>query len=277
MPLTPTRAAEPLPGKADPIAQVRSLHDLGMAKFEAAEYEQALILWKQAFVLVTHDVGQQSTRAVLVSNMIEAHSRAYEVGRNPEHLLEAMRVIDLRKAELTHFTSEVVRGESQRLDTQRSELARLHELALHNGELPRELPSGTVFRVEQPPPPELTGEQLDKAVHADVELGADYQKAKGMLAGGIALSSIGGGLLAAAIMYGIREPKDGPPDSYVPGAVAFGTGAIVATIIGGTLLGVGSKRIKQAQHHYRERQSPTGTLAPIALPRGGGVGFVGRF
>jgi hypothetical protein len=45
VPLSPARAAspspqaEPLPAKADPIAQVRVLHELGMTRFEAADYD----------------------------------------------------------------------------------------------------------------------------------------------------------------------------------------------------------------------------------------------
>src|SRR5262245_50937582 len=111
---------EPLPANADPIAQVRALHDLGMTKFLAADYEGALIAWKQAFVLVSHEYDHQAMRAVMVTNMIAAHRSAYEVGRNPEHLVEAMRVIDLRKAELAHYTSDVIAGEALELDTQRA-------------------------------------------------------------------------------------------------------------------------------------------------------------
>lgn len=287
VPLSPTRAAspsahaEPLPAKADPIAEVRALYELGMAAFEAAEYDEALMLWKRAFVLPPYD-RDQATRAVLVANIVAAHSRAHQLGHNPEHLAEAMRVIDLRKAELAQLygPDEATVSETLSLDTQRAQLVRRHELALREGELARELAAGTALRIEPPPPPVLTREQVDAAVAADAEFGSNYRRAKSMADGSIPLLAVGGAFLFASMMVVVTySPKDGPYDlgDTVPIVVPLASVAGVATIIGCTLAAVGSKRKQQARQGYRDRQSLTRMLVPMSLPRGGGLGFVGRF
>jgi hypothetical protein len=43
------------------------------------------------------------------------------------------------------------------------------------------------------------------------------------------------------------------------------------------LVAVGTERKKQARQSYRDRQRQTGIVVPMSLPRGGGLGFVGRF
>jgi hypothetical protein len=233
-----------------------------------------------AFVLLPRDHDQQSTRAVLVANILTAHGRAYEIGRNPEHLAEAMLVIDLRKAEIVklHSQEEVTVSETRSLDTQRAELERLHALALRDGERPSELPSGTAFHILPAPPPVLTREQLDAAVAADPELGSTYRQGKRMADWSIVVLSIGGvGLGITLLMAATFEPKDGVWSDVLPIVVPVGSVMGVVTILGGTLLGVGSKRKKQARQGYRERQSLTATVVPISLPHGGGLGFAGRF
>jgi hypothetical protein len=251
-----------------------------MARFEAANYDEALIMWKRAFVLVPHDAAQQSIRAALVANIVAAHRRAYEIGRNPEHLAEGMRVIDLRAAEIAQFDNqdEDAVSETVSLDTQRAELVRLHDIALREGELPSELANGTAFRIEPPPAPALTRDQVDAAVAADPEFGLNFRRGKGMAIGGIAVLLIGSGLLTNTIVVAAAfDPKDGSERDMIPIVVPLGAVAVSAVIVGGTLLGVGNKRKKQARKGHQDRQSLTRMVVPISLPRGGGLGSVGRF
>ena len=275
MPLTATRAASPS-SDADPIAEARTLHELGLEQFKAGEYDNALKLWKRALVSVPHDDELQGMRAMMVGNIIAAHRLAYEAGRNPEHLVEAMRVIDLRKTELANLEREVIAGEVLELDTQRAELARLQELALRNGELPSELPPGTAFRTE---PVVLTDHQLDKAITNDNEFAAEHATAKGMVIGGIVLLAASAPLLIGT-MFSLNtyvSPKDSDPSEIVPTLATLATIAGVTVIAGGTLVGIGNKRMKRVRQDYRDRLSPSAMLVPVSLPRGGGVGFVGRF
>jgi hypothetical protein len=282
VPLTPTRAAspdaQPLPAKADPSAEVRALHELGMARFEAAEYDEALVRWKRAFVLVPHDEDQQELRTVLVVNIVAAHSRAYEIGHNPEHLAEAMRVIDLRQLELAQFHTWGEDTVAESLDAQRVELARLHALALSNGEVPSELAPGTAFLIlpAQPPPP--TRKQLDATVARDPEFGASSRHGKRMTDWGTVGLAVGGWGLGFTIVLAVgAQPKHGPWTDVLPLVVSVGSVAAGLTIASGTVFAIGNKRKKQARQGYEERLSPTGMLVPISLPRGGGLGFVGRF
>lgn len=279
----PSSDAEPLPATADPISEVRTLYELGMAGFQSAEYDQALIMWKRAFVLLPHDLAQQTTRAALVANIVAAHSRAYEVGRNPEHLAEAMRVVDLRKAELAQLQGqdEAVVSETASLDAQRTELARLYEVALSQGEQPAELPAGTAFRIEAPPPPALTRKQIDATIAADHELGREFRRSKAMADAGfvVLMLGVGGVPITFLANYGSLLPKHGYADP-VPFVISLGAVVGVTGIVGGTLFGVGSKRRKQIRAEYDARPSHLARLPvpiPLTLPHGGGLGFVGRF
>jgi hypothetical protein len=286
VPLTTTRAsspsphAEPLPVEADPIAEVRELDELGKARFEAAEYDEALVMWKLAFERAAHDLDQQATRAVLVANIVAADSRAYEVGRNPAYLADAMRVIDRRKAELAqlHNQGEDTVGETLSLDDQRAELARLHALALREAELPSEDAAGTPVDIQPAPPPAPTREQLDAAVAADPEFGSSYRQGKRMSDWGtVVLSVAGAGLGITLLWTGGLQPKDAPWYVVLPTMVPIGSVAVGAMIVGGTVLAVGNKRKKQARRGYQAESSVTGMVVPMSLPRGGGLGFVGRF
>jgi hypothetical protein len=279
---SPSAQAQPLAPQADPDAQVRALHETGMARFEAAEYDEALIMWTRAFVLVPHDPDQQTIRATLVTNIVAAHRRAYEVGRNPEHLAEAIRVIDVRKAELALRSQDETVGETQTLDAQRAELEQLQDQALRESERPRELAVGTAFRFEPAPPPVLDRDQLDAAVAADPELGLRYRKGKSMTDGGIVLMAIGGGLaIPAILMAGIWQPKDerslNDRSHTIPFVAPLASISFACLVAGGTLYGVGNKRKQRAREGYRASASATGMVVPISLPRGGGLGFVGRF
>jgi hypothetical protein len=284
LPPTTARAASPgpdvqqLPAKADPSAEVRALHELGMARFEAGEYDEALVKWKRAFVLVPRDENQQVIRNVLVANIVAAHSRAYEVGHNPEHLAEAIRVIDLRKRELDQFHTWGKDPVRESLDAQWAELARLHELALSNGETPSKLAAGTEFLILPASPPPLTRQERDAAVRADPEVGASYRHGKRMSDWGTVALAVGGAGMGITLLYAaVFEPKDGLETDVLPMVIPPGIIAAALMITGGTLLAVGSKRKKQARQGYEERQSPAGMLVPISLQRGAGLGFVGRF
>jgi hypothetical protein len=286
VPLSTTRAsspsphAEPLPVEADSIADVRELDELGIARFEAAEYDEALVMWKLAFERTAHDLDQQATRAVLVANIVAADSRAYEVGRNPEYLADAMRVIDLRTAELAqlHNQGEDTAGEMLNLDDQRAELSRLHALALSEVELPSEDAAGTAFDIQLAPPPAPTREQLDAAVAADPEFGSSYRQGKSMSDWGtVALLVAGPGLGITLFLAAMLPPSDGPWSTVLPTVVPIGSTAVGAMIVGGTVLAVGNKRKQQARQGYQAESSLTGMVVPMSLPRGGGLGFVGRF
>jgi hypothetical protein len=186
------------------------------------------------------------------------------------------------------------------LDTRRAELARLHEVALSQGEQPSELADGTVLQVreqpteladgtvlqvEAPPPPTLTRKQLDKALEADVaadhELGREFRRAKSMRDAGFVFLMMGVGLvpIAAMLTGAAFDPKDGA----IPWVGPLATAPVIVAvplIVGGTLYGIGKKQTKQIKARYEARPSSLAWMPvpiPISLSKGGGLGFVGRF
>jgi hypothetical protein len=290
VPLATTRAsspspqAEPLPVEANPIAEVRELHELGMVWFEAGDHDEALVMWKLAFGLAAHDLDQQATRAVLVANIVTADTRAYEVDRNPKYLVDAMRVIDVRRTELAqlHNQGEITVDETVRLEGQRAELSRLHALALSEAELPSEDAAGTASDIQPAPPltppPTPTRKQLDAAVAADPEFGSSYRQGKRMSDWGtVVLLVVGPGLGITILCVAGFPPKDAPWSTVLPTLVPIGGAWVGGMVVGGTVLAVGNKRREQARQGYQAKPSPTGMVVPMSLPRGGGLGFVGRF
>jgi hypothetical protein len=285
---SPARASNPT---EEPTAEVQTLYELGMTRFESGEYEQALIHWKRAFVLLPHT--ESTLRPALVDGIVAAHMRAHDVTRNPEHLAEAMRVIDLRKAEIARF-HQAAPGEADKLDAQRAELARLHELALSQGEQATELPEGTALQIVAPPPPAQLEtaiadppppapspeKQLEAAIAADHELGREFRRAKSMTDAGFILMMIGVGAVPLAAMLTVQayNPKDGaaPVLGYlIPAPIIVA----VPLIVGGTLYGIGKPRKHRIMAEYRARpeHERTPVPTPLVLPHGGGLGFAGRF
>ncbi|WP_146155255.1 hypothetical protein, partial [Enhygromyxa salina] len=79
---------------ADPLAEAKALNKEAEIKYQTAEYEAALALWKRAFAILPDTEDTRTIRNALVYNIAEAHSRAYEVSRNPTHLRKAKILLE---------------------------------------------------------------------------------------------------------------------------------------------------------------------------------------
>jgi hypothetical protein len=263
---SPSAELQPLPVDAelDPDSQVRALFENGMTQFEAGEYEQALILWKRAFVFLPHDAAVQGARAVLITNIVTAHVRAYELGHNREHLAEALRVLELRKAELVYVPTEQATREDLDLDARRSEVEQLHEAALKSNHQASPLPDGTVFQIVGPPPPptpERTPEQRDAVLLTNPQ----FRHGKKLSDAGIVMMAVGSGTLITGTL--LSTFLGGEPVIILP--VMCVTGAIA--IAGSTFFVLGNDNKQLA------RRGLTAMPMPLTLRGGGGLGFAGRF
>ena len=293
----PVASAAPPPG-SDPVAESQALYARGLAQFEVAEYDQALVQWNQAYVLLSPTPEVYATRAALVLNIVLAHERAYAVSHNPDHLGEGMRLIDNRKAELTQVYGQdpTAQAEQARLDARRVEIADAYAAALARGETPVLLPAGTGLRYDtrpaEPPAPVPVvapavpppAPKLDTLVAEDPTYGPDFRRGKTLAGGGAVMIGVGGvGLIIGIALAGTGALLDdswGRPGEargyYIGGAVTGGIGG--ATLIGGiTMVVLGNRAKNKARQGYQGAHPPMTMAAPILLPGGGGLGVVGRF
>jgi tetratricopeptide (TPR) repeat protein len=293
--LAPEAAEDPA------LAEARSLYKEGEIKFETADYEEALTLWKRAFAILPDGEETRTMRHALVYNIAEAHSRAYEISRNPTHLRKAKILLENYRADhraLYGDEPEAVKERTE-VDDRIAELDKKIAASEAAGEAATPLGDGdgdTTTTTTAPPGPQqqpvpqpqqkpLTPtQQWERDVKADPQLGPMWEKGGKQVGGGAVLVGIGGFFTLGAAglaVYGsyLRSTtNDGFIDLNGNGSFAsagvFGVIGLSMLIPGAVLLASGvSKRNKVKQ----ARPRPGGTLYPTMIPRGAGVGYTLQF
>ncbi|MEE9384021.1 MAG: hypothetical protein V3V08_11475 [Nannocystaceae bacterium] len=89
----PARAPETRPPD-ESMREAETLYRHGKAKFETAEYQEALLYWKRAYGLLPDTEAASVIRHPLVYNISEAEVQAYEVTRNIAHLRKARILLE---------------------------------------------------------------------------------------------------------------------------------------------------------------------------------------
>jgi hypothetical protein len=296
--LVPATALAQEPAASEPaedpkLAEARKLYGEGEVEFQTAEYEEALVLWKRAFAILEDGEDTRAIRNALVYNIAEAHSRAYEVSRNPTHLRKAKILLeDYRTAhrELYGDDPEAVKERAE-ADDRIAELEKQLAESEAKGETATPINEGTPASetpgTGQPPPPSrpLTpNQQWDLEVKADPVLGPQWQKGGKQVGGGAVMvgigsvfTLIGGGL----ILWGVGL-RSNPNDFGLNG-----TGALVSGSVFG-LIGIGllvpgaivlAKGMQNRKAVLQAKPRPTATLLPSFDPKrgSGGLSFTLRF
>lgn len=287
----PTTAASE-PAEDPQLAEAKRLYDEGEAKFQLAKYQEALILWEQAYVLLMK--GGEANRAILnalVYNIAEAHSRAYALTQNPTHLRTAKQLLDdYRKShrELYGDDPEAVKERSE-ADDRIAELDKQIAESEAKGEVGRPLEGGeTTTGQPQPAPPPakpLTPQQQwEQDIKADPVLGPQWAKGGKQVGGGAVLVGLGTvfTLVAAGFVVwgvGLRNNTD---DFGLTGSGAFVTGGVFGVIGVGMLIPgaiVLAKGVQNRKEVLKVRPKPTARLLPSFDPTRGhaGVSFSLRF
>jgi hypothetical protein len=290
----PAEAAE------DPaLTEAKSLYKEGEVKFQTADYEEALALWKKAFAMLPDGEETRAIRHALVYNIAEAHRRAYEVSRNPTHLRKAKILLENYRADHRNLYGdepEAVKERSE-VDDRIAELDKMIADSEAAGETATPLTgdagadggtnttgdTGTAPPpTPQPQPKPLSPkQQWERDVKADPVLGPKWEKANKRIVGGAVMAGIGIPFVAVsiALIFPAVQPVD--PDAVFTGKGLLWTGVAVTGVIGlgllipgGVLLGTGIGARKQV---LQAKPKPTGFLTPMPLRRGGGLGYTIRF
>jgi hypothetical protein len=279
------------PAEDPALTEAKTLYKEGEIKFQTADYEEALALWKKAFAILPDGDEHRAIRHALVYNIAEAHSRAYEVSRNPTHLRKAKILLENYRTDhraLYGDEPEAVKERTEvddriaQLDKKIAESEAAGETATP---LSDEGTTGTTTTTDttQPQPPvkplkPLTPrQQWDADIKVDPVYGPIWATGNKRIVGGAILTGIGGIFALVSVVTVVAVVSN--PDALFPG-VYWGTAAVTGVIglgliiPGGVLLGTGAAKRREV---LNAKPRPSGMLVPMLTPTNYGVGFVGRF
>lgn len=292
---------EPAPEAAeDPaLAEARSLYEQGKIKFETGEFEVALSLWKRAFAILPDGEETRVMRHALVYNIAEAHSRAYEITRNPTHLRTAKVLLEDYRAKhraLYGDEPDYVRERTE-VDDRIAELDKKIAASQAAGEVATPLNEGDGTTGTAPPPngnqpmpqpqpkPLSPSQQWEADIKLDPQLGPMWEKGGKQVGGGAVLVGMGGIFSlagAALVVWGIGLRANYDPNEFLDfnGTGALASGAVFG-VIGLSMLIPGAvvlaSGVSKRNEVKRVRPRPSGMLYPSMVPRGAGFGYTLRF
>jgi hypothetical protein len=284
-------AAPPSETAEDPaLTEAKGLYKDGEVKFQTADYEEALTLWKRAFALLPEGDEHRAIRHALVYNIAEAHSRAYEVSRNPTHLRKAKILLENYRADhraLFGDESSAVKERSE-VDDRIAELDKKIAASEAAGETAVPLvdgPSDTGFDTVQPlpptegpqapPPKPLTPQkQWEADVRADPTLGPIWTKGTKQVTTGAVLTGVGGVIALISVASWAWSSYAFLPGVWYGIGGVTGVAAISMVVAGPILIGVGVSKRKTV---LEAKPKPKASLTPMLGPDRFGIGFAGRF
>jgi hypothetical protein len=278
------------PAEDPALTEAKRLYKEGEIKFQTADYEEALTLWKNAFAMLPDGDENRAIRHALVYNIAEAHSRAYEVSRNPTHLRKAKILLENYRADhraLYGDEPEAVKERSE-VDDRIAELDKKIAASEAAGEAATPLTedagtgtnNGTTTQPQPPvkPTKPLTPrQQWDAEVKADPNLGPLWAQGQKRVVGGAVLTGIGGifvliSIVSIVAVVSVEDPLF--PGAYWAAAGVTGAIGLGLVIPGGVLLGTGAAKRRQV---LDVKPRPVARLAPMLTPTNYGVGFSMRF
>lgn len=290
------------PAAEDPqLAEAKALNKEAEIKFQTAEYEEALTLWKRAYASLPDGVDTRTIRNALVYNIAEAHSRAYDVSRNQMHLRRAKILLeDYRTEHLQLYGDDPAALEERtQTDDRIAEIEQKLAESEAKGETAVPINDGGDQPAPGPTPgpaPETFPKQLtpqqqwEEEVKADPVLGPKWDKGRSQVVGGIVLTSIGSLFLlgsVATVGWGAQlraesancvpdpDPIFGTSCNTFNGTGAFVTGGVFAVIgislaaPGVALIVVGAKKRSDVK---KAKPRPV-ALLPYLNPRQGNGGM----
>jgi hypothetical protein len=298
-------AQDPVAAEDPQLAEAKALNKEAEIKFQTAEYEDALALWKHAFAILPDGEDTRTIRNALVYNIAEAHIRAYDVSRNQMHLRKAKILLENYRDEHARLYGDDPAAAAERASTD-ERLAQLEQklaeseargetaVALDDGPDPVAPVTGPAPG-PAPPPAQLTPNQIwEQQIKADPELGPKWDKGRSQIVGGAVLTGIGSlFLLGTVAMVGwggqLRTASQQPCDpadflnvcSEFDGTGAFVTGGVFGVIglslaaPGIALIAIGAKRRSDVK---KARPRPVSLVPHLDPKRGsGGVSFTMQF
>lgn len=254
----------------------------GQAKYETADYNGAIELWTEAYALIDSTPENASIKALLIYNLAQAHTKAFELDEQVIHLKQAQQLLESFRdnLELLYEDPEALAAESARVDENLAELEA--QLAAVEAE-PEPQPEPPPPTVEPAPAPE------DEGPAKPIKPG------KPLIFAGAGVLAVGVGGLATAIagvvigtqandVSEVMDDPDARAEQFARGRTAnlmLVIGAIAAGTLmptGDALIGVGIAREKRKQKAQQSAASlRLGPSLGGPWGQGGGLSLTGRF
>lgn len=265
---------------ADPLADSQRLYDRGKAKFETADYADAIELWTEAYAIVPETSDGAQIKVLLIYNIATAREKQFDVSRDPAELRQAMILLESFERSIPTLYGEGPEAEAERTKV-RAKLAELEE-RLREHEAARAAAGEDDEDDEStPPPPEETLPPDD----AEPPQG---RGARGLVIGGAVAAGLGVGglgLMAAGLGMGARanDISDLDPDDVDGRRARFDRGrtgnalAIAGGVAGGVLLVTGAVLLGLGLRRARAGRSSSVALLPAPARDGAALVLHGRF
>jgi hypothetical protein len=288
LPLCATaQAAGPARGDKKALDEASELYKQGKTKFEMAEYNAAIDLWKEAYAKLPEGEESRAIKNDLVYNISEAQVRAYEIDRDPTHLRKARVLLSdyLRNHEALYGTEEDAVHERAAAKQRLDEVDAMLEDAPDAGPTPTG-DADTDGDEGAEPEKELTPEQkrqkeqeaAKKArleeIQNDPELRQQDEKARkriitGAVLGGIGITLAAGAYFSISYWGTTRTPTFDPiTGAEIPAEPA--TGALVAGLVLGVaglgLLGAGAGLFGTGMKSRKALRTPKSTAQAMVSP-----------
>jgi tetratricopeptide (TPR) repeat protein len=280
----PPDSGEQPEGEGDPVmAEAKQLFDAGVARYTAADYEEAVNLWLEAFALVPATYDNRMIKAELIYNVARAQQKWFDIDKDVKHLRQSREILLRYVDELDELYGEQATMEREKVDEQIADIdAQIAEWEAEQARREAELA-------------ERMRPKFDEAADA-----REAKRNKAMIAAGASLTVLGAGG-AALLITGIITAKSAEDTSAgllletdIPArqsALSKGQGANAMILIGSLagsvflsagvpLLGVGLA----AEGKRKQRRSEAGlevagvrSIVPIWTRGGVGLTIGGRF
>jgi hypothetical protein len=289
-PATRTAAPAAAPG---PMQKVAELAQSAQARYETADFAEAIKLWTEAYDLLPESPEFTSQRNVLAYQIGQACLEAYAIDPQVAYLRKAdvllsgyLQTIDPQdaetRAEIEGRLAEI-RGkiaESERLDAERLERERQEAERAREAAEAAKRPDPAIEAARK-----AEEEKRRKAAEREKKLGRRLSIAGGVTAGvGVSLLAVMGyGLSRGATLddSGDAEVATGMPDQamlqdFLDKGVAANRLAVATGAIGGALLVAGVALVSTGV--VREKRARKAlALTPTWLRGGAGLALTGRF
>lgn len=289
-------AAGPAASDKAKLKEAEKLYRAGETKFETADYEEALALWKEAYALLPATAEANVIRHTLVYNISEAQIKAYEINRNVTHLRKAKLLLEdylTRHRQLYGDDKEAAAERSEARDRLRMVEKKIEEAeargekatpitgpaggddATGEGE---ETPTEEPEQAEEPKKQErqLSPEQQarrdrEQLIKTNPVLKRQYDKATGLTVGGGVMAGIGVVLAAVGALSLMAIPgcqnaglSARCDRNFLIAGLVTGIPGLGLMAGGGAMLGIGLKRRSNLKDP--NKPLPAGVEAPPPTP-----------
>lgn len=267
----------------DPVMdEARRLFDAGVARYTAADYEQAVSLWLEAYALVPPSFDNRFIKAELIYNVARAQQKWFEIDEDVTHLRQSRDTLARYLDEIDELYGEQAALEREKIEEQIAEI----ETSIAEWEEEQRRREAELAERMRP--------------KFDFEADAREEKRnKSMIVAGAALTTlgVGGGAMFATglILVGSAElqsnelplaedqlERERVVNRGLAGTALVVTGALSGVVFssaGLPLLGVGGSSERKRKQRRREAgvDVDVAAIAPTWLPGGAGLSISGSF